>query len=356
MALFPVPPVGSSPGQREEDAAEPPPAVAPVHAEVTSAGGPAPRVLVAVPAFNEERLIGSVAMQVQLAGFPLLVVDDGSADKTAAIASAAGALVERHERNLGKAEALNTAFRLARSLGIDVLVVLDGDGQHDACEIERIVAPVLRGDADIVIGSRFLAGSAGNIPGVRRMGQLAVTRLTNAASRTPVSDSQSGFRAFSRRAFDLLRLQSEGFGAEVEMQFEAQRLGLRVREEPIVARYLDPPRRSLLRHGTLVLTRVLQLLERHRPLMCFAVPGALCLVVAGGFGLAVIHAYQRIQELAIGYALVTVLFGSLGITGMTTGVILHAMQGQFLDLARRIAAIGVEQRMPVPERERRPSS
>src|SRR5579862_3158761 len=90
------------------------------------------RVMVAIPAFNEERFIGSVVLRAVQAGFPVLVIDDGSADNTAAIAEAAGARVERHGANRGKAEALNTALDLARADNVEALVVLDGDGQHDA--------------------------------------------------------------------------------------------------------------------------------------------------------------------------------------------------------------------------------
>lgn len=342
MASSQVPSVASPPGQREEGAGEPPPAAAPAPADAPPSGGPAPRVLVAVPAYNEERFIGSVVALVRLAGFEPLVVDDGSSDQTAAIASVAEAVVERHGRNLGKSAALNTAFDTARSLRVDALVVLDGDGQHDVREIQRVVAPVIRGDADVVIGSRFLPASSGRIPVVRRLGQIAVTKLVNAASGTRVSDSQSGFRAFSRRAVDLLRFGSDGFGAEVEMQFRARQLGLRVMDVPIVARYADPPKRSLAHHGALVLAQVLRLIGRHRPLLWFGTTGLVALGVAGGLALHVAFIYQRVQQLAIGHALLMLLCSLLGMGMIGMGILLHTLRGYFLELAHQIRRIGGE--------------
>jgi hypothetical protein len=127
-----------------------------------------------------------------------------------------------------------------------VLIVLDGDGQHEVGAVPRVVRPILEGQADIVIGSRFLNTSDGKTPAVRRAGQKWITAITNASSGVPVTDSQSGFRAFSQEAIEGLLLHSEGFGAEVEMQFRARELGLRVTEVPIRAIYTDPPKRNVV--------------------------------------------------------------------------------------------------------------
>jgi len=288
-------------------------------------------VLVAVPAFNEERFIGSVVLETRLAGLPVLVVDDGSSDRTAEIARAAGAVVERHSTNRGKAQALTTAFQYARRAGASVLVVLDGDGQHDPREIERLIQPILAGAADITIGSRFLPESEGSIPLVRRLGQRAMTMAANLGSGTAVTDSQSGFRAFSRRAIEALHFGARGFSVEVEMQFRAREHGLRVVEVPITAIYRDPPRRNVLRHGTVVLNGMLQLVERHRPLLFFGGPGLAALVV---------DIFQRSHELAVGYALITVLLTLIGLLAIFTGLLLHSMRSSFLDLEQRLALLG----------------
>ncbi len=293
-------------------------------------------VLVAIPAYNEERFIGTVVLQVRRAGFSVLVIDDGSSDQTSEVAEAAGAVVERHPENRGKAEALNTAFRYARASGSSALVVLDGDGQHKIAEIQRLLAPILAGEADIAIGSRFLATSPGSIPRVRRIGQTAMTAMTNAVSGAKVTDSQSGFRAFSRRAIETLLFGAKGFNVEVEMQFWASEHDLRLVEVPITAVYLDPPKRNVLSHGLYVLNGILSLVGRRRPLLSFGVPGLIVLLVGLSFGALVTEIYQSTHVLAVGYGLITVLCTITGLLSIFTGLLLHSVRGTFIDLEKRI--------------------
>jgi glycosyltransferase involved in cell wall biosynthesis len=293
-------------------------------------------VLVAIPAYNEERFIGSVVLQARRAGLSVLVIDDGSSDQTAEVAEAAGAFVERHPENRGKAEALNTAFRYARTSGAPALVVLDGDGQHNVAEIQRLLDPILSGEADIAIGSRFLAESPGSIPRVRRFGQKAMTAVTNACSGAAVTDSQSGFRAFSRKAIETLLFSAKGFNVEVEMQFWASEHGLRLVEVPITAVYLDPPKRNVLGHGLHILNGVLSLVGRRRPLLSFGVPGMIVLIVGLVFGIMVTQIYQSTHVLAVGYSLLTVLCTITGLLSIFTGLLLHSVRGTFIDLEKRI--------------------
>jgi glycosyltransferase involved in cell wall biosynthesis len=296
----------------------------------------AANVLVAIPAYNEERFIGSVVLRAGLLGFDVLVVDDGSVDRTTQIAQSAGAIVEVHAENRGKAAALNTAFRLARERGVSILVVMDGDAQHAADEIERFLTPVREGLADIVVGSRFLAASGGQIPRMRRLGQRAMTTMTNVASGISVSDSQSGFRAFSARAIEALVFGSSGFSVEVEMQFQARDHGLTVAEVPISANYEDPPKRNIVGHGMQVLDGILRLVGQKRPLFFFGYPGVLSMVLGLLLGLRVADIQRSTGDLAVGYALLTVLFVVMGLLGLFTAVILHSVRLAFLNVERRI--------------------
>jgi glycosyltransferase involved in cell wall biosynthesis len=299
------------------------------------------RILVAIPAYNEERFIGSVVVAARLIGLSVLVIDDGSTDRTAEVAEGAGAIVERHLENRGKAAALNTAFNFARTWGAEALVVLDGDGQHSIAEVEPFLEALYRGETDVVIGSRFLSASAGEVPRVRQVGQRAMTLVTNLGSGTSVTDSQSGFRAFSRRAIDVVQFRSAGFSAEVEMQFWAREHGLRLVEVPITANYFDPPKRNVVSHGLQVLNGVLWLISHYRPLLFFGVPGLALLLVGLGFGLTVVSIYDRTQVLAVGYALMTLLCTIAGMLCLTTGVVLHSMRRIVLGLEMRIASIDV---------------
>ena len=296
-------------------------------------------VLVVVPALNEERFIGSVVHAVLLEGFRCLVIDDGSSDRTAAIASAAGALVERHDRNLGKAEALNSAFRFARKRGVSVLVAMDGDAQHDPRQIKALVRPIQAGEADIVSGSRFIGGGRDGIPRVRRLGMQAFTATSNMVSGSLVTDTLSGFRAFSRSAIEGLRFKSDRFSVEFEIQFLAQNGGLRQIEVPITASYADPPKRNVFGYGLRLLDGLIRLVGRYRPLLFFGLPGIVSLLIGIAMGATVIDIYQRSLVLAGGLALLAALMVILGSIGLFAAVLLHVLRGMFLELEADIHAL-----------------
>jgi glycosyltransferase involved in cell wall biosynthesis len=300
---------------------------------------PVDDVLVAVPALNEERFIGSVVHAVLLEGFHCLVIDDGSSDRTATIAAAAGAMVERHEQNLGKAEALNSAFQFARKRGVSVLVAMDGDAQHDPRQIKELVRPIQAGEADIVSGSRFIGSGRDGIPRVRRLGMQAFTVTSNMVSGALVTDTLSGFRAFSRPAIEGLRFKSDRFSVEFEIQFLARNGGLRQIEVPITASYADPPKRNVVGYGLHLLDGLIRLVGRYRPLLFFGIPGIVFLLAGIWIGGIVIDTYQRSQTLAGGLALLAVLLVILGSIGAFAAVLLHVLRGMFLELEADIQAL-----------------
>jgi glycosyltransferase involved in cell wall biosynthesis len=296
-------------------------------------------VLVAIPAHNEERFIGSVVHGVRLEGYRCLVVDDGSMDRTAELASAAGAMVERHPSNRGKGAAMNTAFMAAKRRLVPALVVMDGDWQHDPREIEELIDPIRRGLADIVLGSRFLDGRPARIPAVRRFGLRVVTAAANAASGRRSSDSQSGFRAFSRAAIDQLYFRTNGFTVESEIQFLEEQYGLRHAEVPISVKYDDPPKRNVFSQGLSVLDGILSLAARFRPLMFFGLPSLI--VIAAGLvtGWMTIETYVRNAYFSAALGMLTILFIVIGAMGMFAALLLHALRGNFLDVQQRLDAL-----------------
>jgi glycosyltransferase involved in cell wall biosynthesis len=292
------------------------------------------KVVVVIPAFNEERFIGSVVLKTRRFADVVIVVDDGSSDDTAGVAEAAGAVTVCHAVNQGKGMALNTGFRRARELAPDAVVMLDGDGQHLPEELATVLGPVLRDEADIVVGSRYL-DRASDVPRHRILGHWFINRLTNACAGLSSTDSQSGYRAFSRRALDALTFSSNGFSVESEMQFLAQDLGLRFAEVPITIRYPDKAKRSVMAHGLMVLNGILQLVGQHRPLLFFGVPGLLVLLTGMGWGGVVVRIYSTSNELAVGYALISVLLTILGSLGLFGGIILHSIRGLLFQLLQQ---------------------
>jgi len=286
-----------------------------------------------VPAHNEERFIGSVVLKARQHVDRVIVIDDGSTDDTQEIAQAAGATVVRHEQNQGKGKALSTGLRLARKLDPQAVVVLDGDGQHLVEEVPRVLAPVLSGEADIVVGSRYLNGGNG-VPRHRVWGHWVFTNLTNQTSGVCLTDSQSGFRAFSSQAVEAITFQSNGFSVESEMQFLAHELGLRMTEVPVTIRYPDKPKRPVLAHGMMVLNGLLQLVGQHRPLLFFSGLGLLLLLAGLAWGVWVVIIYQQVQSLAIGYTLISTFLATLGAMNLLAGIVLHAVRGLLLSLLK----------------------
>jgi glycosyltransferase involved in cell wall biosynthesis len=305
-----------------------------IRASAEQADPARPRVVAVIPAYNEGRSIGSVVLLAQKYADRVIVVDDGSADATAEIAGAAGATVVQHLENAGKGVALNTGFQVAAELGADVVVTIDGDGQHLPEELPMVAGPVLEGRADIVVGSRYLEQRS-DVPRAQIWGHQVFNFITNRSSGVSVTDSQSGFRAFSSRAVRTIAFSSHGFSVESEMQFLASDNRLTMVEVPVAIRYWEKPKRPVVLHGWMVLNGLLRLIGQHRPLLFFSIPGLLTLICGFMLGLFTLEIFRLYGELAIGYGLLTVLLCVSGLLSMFTGVMLHSIRGLLLSLVGR---------------------
>lgn len=194
------------------------------------------RVVIVIPAFNEAVSVAAVVRGAISAGFEsVVVVDDGSTDATAETARMAGALVVRHAVNRGAGAAVQTGLEAAAKLGADAVVTLDADGQHSPAEIGRVLAPVLAGRADLSIGARLIERN--RMPAIVRLFNQAANTVTWALCGRWYKDSQSGFRAWSRRAMDRIRIASSGYEFCSEIGREAARHRLAVVEVPVTAIY-----------------------------------------------------------------------------------------------------------------------
>jgi len=279
-----------------------------------------------IAAYNEDRFIGSVVLKSRRHVDRVIVVDDGSTDDTARIAEEAGAEVIRHAHNHGKAQAINTGLKRARELDAAVVILIDADGQHNPAEIPALLAPVKDQKADIVVGSRFL-GVRSRIPRWRIFGQHALTLATNMASGVPLTDSQSGFRALSRKALQALAFRPNGgFSIESEMQFLVQQHRLAIEEVPVHMTYEEGAKRNPFTHGLQVLNGIIALVSQHRPLFFFGIPGLIILAAGLILGIIVVDRYNTYQSLAVGYALISILLDIIGIQTLFTGIVLHSIR------------------------------
>lgn len=200
-----------------------------------------PLVVAGIPAFNVERTIAKLVLETQKYADVVLVCNDGSTDMTAEISKQLGADVVEHEKNMGYGAAIKTLFITARELDADVLITLDGDGQHDPREIPKLIKPILENEADIVLGSRFLDSDekTNDIPRYRRLGIQLISKLTGVAANHEFKDAQCGFRVYGRRALGGLNLVENGMSSSVEVLMKAKNQDLKVMEVSAECKYDD---------------------------------------------------------------------------------------------------------------------
>jgi glycosyltransferase involved in cell wall biosynthesis len=210
-----------------------------------------------IPAYQESRAITKVVKLSQKYCSSVIVVDDGSTDQTGQIAKDSGAIVLRHSRNRGKGAALRTGFKYAIELQCDLIITLDGDMQHNPHSIPRFIEKIHQG-FDVVVGSRYTTQSE-EMPFMRKLSNLITTQTLRVFFKVPVTDSQSGYRAFRKQVLEAITVRDDGFAAETEILIDAKRAGFEISEIPIATNYGDEESKIRARrditHWLLTLTK-----------------------------------------------------------------------------------------------------
>ncbi len=286
-------------------------------------------IIVGMPAYNEEKYVGSVVLQARQFANEVVVVDDGSSDRTAQVARLAGATVVQHKKNNGYGATVQTVLAEAKKRDPEVLVLLDADGQHNPEEITSLINAILAG-SDVAIGSRKKKGE--DIPAYRKFGQNVISFFTRVLSRSTLSDTESGFRAFSSKAIRVLEPKERGMAISAETISEATAKGLKITEVPISAIYTgDGSTLNPLKHGVSVLNRVIVMISERRPLLFFGTAGGISIILGIAAGVMVLRAFFTINELAVGTAMVAILLITVGVLFIFAGVILNVLVKRLRD-------------------------
>jgi glycosyltransferase involved in cell wall biosynthesis len=281
------------------------------------------KTIVGMPAYNEAKTIAGVILQAREYADKVMVVNDGSTDNTSKIAKLAGAEVIEHEENKGYGSAVRTMLTEAGKQDADILVIIDADAQHNPNEIPLLIKGILDG-ADIVIGSRKMQRDS--TPGYRWIGQKILARFTNIAARQNLSDTESGFRAYSKKAIKGLKLNERGMAVSAEIISEASRMGLKITEVPITVSYENvKPSQNPILHGVGNLSRIFIFISERRPLLFFSVAGGILILAGIVAGIFVIQGYYNSNILATGTALLSMLFVTVGVLCISTGIILNVL-------------------------------
>ena len=295
--------------------------------------------MVGMPMFNEEETVASVVIRCLPYVDEVLCVDDGSSDSCSRLAARAGATIHYHRANRGYGAAIRSIFRIAREKNVDKLVILDSDGQHQPEDIPAVLAGLDKEDVDVVIGSRFVDNSdRSSMPMYRRLGISMINTASNLTSDLGVKDTQSGFRAFSKRALNLLAFENEGMESTLEVLDQCKEKGLNVEEVPIKVRY-DVPKSSTYSafgHGFTVLTYALISLSHKKPMLVFGLPGIGLLVSGTTIGLGMLNSVEELTDgtiaLSVGPGLTGAWLSMLGLSLVFSGLVLHGARA----LMRRV--------------------
>ena len=285
-----------------------------------------PKIIAAIPAYNEEKYVGTIVLKTRKYVSEVLMLDDGSTDQTAKVARLAGASVIQHQQNKGKGASIRMLMAEARKKNPDILVFLDADTQHNPDEIPSLIKPISEG-FDLVIGSR--ERQRGNIPRYRRVGQRVLSYFSSILSGKGGIDSECGFRALSPKAIAELKLEQNGFAIETEMITAAADRGLRITQVPISAIYTkDGSTLSPVVHGLGVLIWIITMISERRPLLFFGMLGTMLIVVGLLAGIRVLNIFfagGSVAKVAMGTAPVSILLLTIGLFTIFTGIILRTI-------------------------------
>lgn len=284
------------------------------------------KVTIGIPAYNEEKNIASVISKLKEYADTIIVCDDGSNDYTGTIAEQLGAVVITHEKNRGYGSAIKSLFLKAKELESEIFVTFDADEQHRIEDISTVIEPIIKNQTDIVIGSRFLDLKSEEMPNYRKIGIKVITKVTNLSIKEKLTDAQSGFRAYSKKAITNITPSDEGMGVSTEILIKASKTELRISEVPIKVRYEgETSTKDPVSHGTSVVLSTIKFTSIHNPLKFYGISGIVFLIIGLSFIAWAIQIYSVEQAIITNISLIGIGCVVLGTVLLMTSVILFSI-------------------------------
>ncbi len=279
-----------------------------------------------IPAFNEEKNIAPIITKLRNITNTVIVCNDGSSDLTSEIAEKMGAVVINHEKNLGYGGAIRSIFLKAKELEGDILVTFDADGQHQIEDIEKIVTPIINQEADIVIGSRFLDDSEKEVPQYRKVGIKIITKITNASLKEKLTDSQSGFRGYSKKVVSELNPSELGMGISTEILIKASSKDFKITEVPIKIIYSgDTSTHNPVSHGSSVILSTIKYTSIEHPLKFYGIPSLIFFIIGLSFTYAATQYYAEIGRLNTNLTIVAAGTVLIAVVLLITSILLYSL-------------------------------
>ena len=283
------------------------------------------KITIGIPAYNEEKNIAKIITKLKKITDSIIVCDDGSSDMTSEIAKNLGVIVISHKKNMGYGAAIRTIFEKSAEIGSDILVTFDADGQHRVEDVSRVLRPLENSEADIVIGSRFL-GKQSNVPNYRKLGIKVITQVTNSSIKTKLTDSQSGFRAYSKQVLSKISLSEIGMGISTEILIKASSEGLRITEVPITILYSgDTSTHNPVSHGTSVLFSTIKFTSIEHPLKFYGIPSVIFLTIGVIFTSLAVQYYVDVGRLNTDLTLIGAGTILIGIILLISAILLYSL-------------------------------
>jgi glycosyltransferase involved in cell wall biosynthesis len=285
------------------------------------------KVVIGIPAYNEEKNIASIILKLKKITEDIIVCDDGSNDLTADIVRKMGSVLITHPKNLGYGAAIRSIFLKSKELNADILVTFDADGQHRIEDINKVMEPLINEEADIVIGSRFLDSEGQKeIPTYRKFGIKAITALTTSSIKENISDSQSGFRAYSKKVLQEIMPSEFGMGVSTEILIKSSKKKFRIKEVPIIVLYEgDTSTQNPVSHGFSVVLSTIKFISIEHPLKFYGIPGIGFLGIGLFFIIWTLQVFTETREIITNISLIGIGSIIVATVLMMTAILLFTL-------------------------------